>query len=118
MKTKNRETGTFAEEKVVKYLQRKGWEVIERNFHTRFGEIDLICREKDILVFVEVKAKKGRDFGLPEEMFDRRKYDQVKRMAQVFLAGKEVACRIDMVAVELGEGNEVVEIRHYENAGG
>jgi putative endonuclease len=115
MKAFNRETGRIGEEAAARYLIDKGYSVFLRNFHTRFGEIDLICRDKNMLIFVEVKAKKGVEFGLPEEMFTRYKYAKVRRMAEVYLQGKEVPCRIDMIAVELKQDNTVGEIRHYEN---
>lgn len=85
------------------------------NYRTRFGEIDLIMKDKHLLVFVEVKTKRGVNFGKPEEMFTRGKYHKVKRMATVYLKGREVSCRIDMVAVELNDQGEVVTVRHYPN---
>lgn len=115
MKFYNREIGRIGEAIAEKDLVGKGFELILRNFYTRFGEIDLIMRDKNILVFVEVKTKKGLDFGTPEEMFTRGKYERVKRMASVYLKGKEVACRIDMVAVILGGNNEPVSVKHYTN---
>jgi putative endonuclease len=109
----NRETGRKAEAAAGLYLEKLGYRVIMRNFSTRYGEIDLICEDNSITVFVEVKAKKGLKYGTPEEMFTRYKYERVKRMATVYLKGKEVPCRIDMVAVDLDEKNQVVAIRHY-----
>ncbi|OGC98742.1 hypothetical protein A2701_01485 [Candidatus Amesbacteria bacterium RIFCSPHIGHO2_01_FULL_47_34] len=115
MKRANRKTGEKAETAVGNYLENKGYELMVRNFRTRYGEIDLICRDGNLTVFVEVKAKKGLQFGSPEEMFTSAKYRQVRRMATAYLEGREVPCRIDMVAVELGEMNEVSALRHYEN---
>ena len=109
----NRETGRMAEEAAGRYLEGLGYEVIMRNYHTRYGEIDLICRNNNILVFIEVKAKRGGLFGRPEEMFTRYKYEKVKRMGEVYLKGKNVPCRIDMVAVELDGDNVVKALRHY-----
>lgn len=114
MKQFNRATGGVGERIAEAYLLKKGYEFMQRNYSTRFGEIDLIMLDKNILVFVEVKTKKGIDFGMPEEMFTRGKYTKVKRMAQIYLQGREVKCRIDMVAIDLeDEGRPVV--RHYEN---
>ena len=115
MKVLNRETGRIGEGIAEGFLVKKGLELVLRNFSTRFGEIDLIMRDKDVLVFVEVKTKKGLDWGRPEEMFTRGKYERVKRMASVYLKGKEVSCRIDMVAVVLGEENQPVSVKHFEN---
>ncbi len=115
MKYFNRKTGEVGEDLALGLLLKKGYELVLRNFSTRFGEIDLIMRDKDILVFVEVKTKKGLDFGTPEEMFTRNKYQKVKNMALVYLKGKEVPCRIDMVAVVLNIENEPVSVKHYAN---
>ena len=118
MKTENRNTGRIGEAMAEDFLTDKGYEVVLKNFSTRLGEIDLVMRDKDILVFVEVKTKKGLLFGSPEEMFTRGKYERVKRMATVYLKGEEVPCRIDMVAVVLDDQNQPVSVKHYKNAGG
>lgn len=118
MKFFNKQIGRIGEVIAEQYLVKKGWELISRNFSTRFGEIDLIMRDKDILAFVEVKTKKGLKWGSPEEMFTRNKYERVKRMASIYLQGKEVPCRIDMVAVILGPNNEPVFVKHYGNVTG
>ena len=115
MKQFNKKTGAVGERLAEEFLVKKGLEVITRNFSTRFGEIDLIMRDKDIMVFVEVKTKKGLDWGSPEEMFTRGKLEKVKRMAIVYLKGQEVPCRIDMVAVVLDPENNPVSVKHYEN---
>ena len=115
MKQENKLTGKLGEEIAEGFLVKKGFELILRNFSTRFGEIDLIMRDKDKLVFVEVKTKKGLDWGSPEEMFTKSKLEKVKRMATVYLKGQEVPCRIDMVAVVLDPENNPVSVKHYEN---
>lgn len=113
--SQNKEIGRIGERAASDYLLAKDYGLIALNYQTRFGEIDLICQDGDCLVFVEVKTKKGLALGTPEEMFTRSKYNKVKRMATVYLNGQEAVCRIDMVAVILGPGNEVVQITHYPN---
>jgi len=115
MKTFNREVGRIGETVAAEYLIQKSYEIIECNYSTRFGEIDLVVRDKDILIFVEVKTKKGLGFGTPEEMFTSGKYQRVKRMATVYLNGRDVPCRIDMIAVVLDVNNQVVSLKHYPN---
>lgn len=115
MKINNRETGRLAENLATKALIEKGYHVLEVNFQNRFGEIDIIARDKDILVFVEVKAKKGAEFGLPEEMISPYKLKKVKNMATIYLKGESLPCRIDVVAVVLSKGNDLVRLTHYEN---
>ncbi len=115
MKVFNRVTGRQGEDLAAIHLKEKGYEILERNFSNKFGEIDIIARDKNVLVFVEVKAKKGDDFGLPEEMVGRGKLSKIRHMATIYLNGKDAPCRIDVVAIVLGENNEVARITHYEN---
>ena len=115
MKTLNRATGRAAEEIAVRTLQEKGYTILERNFSNRFGEIDIIARDGETLVFVEVKAKTGIEFGLPEDMISPGKLARIRNMATLYMNGKSVPCRIDVVAIVLGPDNEVMRLTHYEN---
>ena len=100
----------------AEYLQKKGYKIIECNFHTRFGEIDIICSDGPTLVFVEVKTKIGHDFGEPEEMVNKSKISKVKRMGEVYLQEKgiSVLCRVDVVAIVLENMGSVERIEHYQ----
>lgn len=111
----NKLIGKIGEDLAKKFLLDHGYQVIAANFHTRFGEIDIIAQHKDILVFVEVKTKVGLDFGPPEAMFTPRKYDRVKRMATVYLKGRDVPCRIDLIAIVLDPNHQPTSINHYPN---
>jgi len=115
MKTFNRSTGRTGEDMAARMLQDKGYTILERNFSNKFGEIDIIARDKNVLVFVEVKTKIGVDFGLPEEMISREKLHRIRNLATMYLKGKSVPCRIDVVAIVLGPDNTVVRLTHYEN---
>lgn len=124
MKQFNYLKGQVGEEAAVKFLRKKGYEILERNFRTKFGEIDIIVKEKrkgatlPKIVFVEVKTKSGEEFGEPWEMVDGRKVGQVRRMAELYLMFKrlgEEACRIDVVGVWLDSLGEVERIEHWED---
>lgn len=115
MKVFNREIGNLAEDFAATALSKKGYVIIKRNFATRFGEIDIIAKNKDVLVFVEVKAKTGTDFGLPEEMINKKKLEKVRRMAEVYTNGKNLACRIDVIAIVLTPINKLLRLTHYQN---
>ena len=115
MKFNNRETGRLAETLASKALIEKGYIILGNNFSNRYGEIDIIAKDKDILVFVEVKAKKGVDFGMPEEMISPGKLKRVKNMALIYMKGENLPCRIDVVAVVLSKENNLVRLTHYEN---
>lgn len=127
MKQFNYLKGQVGEEAAEELLRKKGYQILERNFRTKFGEIDIIAKEKrkgatlPITVFVEVKTKSGEEFGEPWEMVDERKIERVRRMAELYLMKKrlgEVACRIDVVGVWLDIEGEVEKIEHWENVGG
>lgn len=115
MKKFNRETGKRAEDIAVSHLEKKEYAILERNFSNRFGEIDIIAKDRDTLVFVEVKAKVGVDFGLPEEMVGSGKLQKIRNMATIYMAGESLPCRIDVVAIILDEENNVSRLTHYEN---
>lgn len=111
----NKLIGKIGEDLARDYLVKQGYQIVAANFHTRFGEIDIIAQDKDILVFVEVKTKQSLDFGPPEAMFTLRKYDRVKRMATVYLKGRDVPCRIDLIAIVLDTNHQPLSINHYQN---
>jgi putative endonuclease len=123
MKQRNFETGRLGEKMAGEFLTKKGYQILERNFRTRFGEIDLIVTKNNVLVFVEVKLKIGEDFGTPEEMIDKKKLWQVEKTAQRFLIEnpsyekKYESFQFDAVCVVLDESREVKRISHYENIG-
>lgn len=115
MKQYNRDTGNKGEGIAASYLRKKGYTILERNFKNKFGEIDIIAKDKDVLVFVEVKAKVGEMFGSPEEMISRGKLHRIRNMATMYLQGASVPCRIDVVAIVLTNEYEVSRLTHYEN---
>ena len=117
----NRETGTVGEALALRYLEREGYEVLERNYRTRYGEIDLVVRRGTTLVFVEVKSRRGTGFGEPLEAVTPRKQERVRLMAEQYLAekGPEFAggfeeMRFDAVGVLVGPGTH--DVRHVEDA--
>ena len=116
LKKNNKETGNRGEVIASNYLEKKGYKILERNFRTRFGEIDIVCLDAQTLVFVEVKTKIGHDFGEPEEMVNRGKVSKVKRMGEVYLQNKslDVSCRVDVVAIVLEKDGGVERIDHYQ----
>jgi putative endonuclease len=112
-----RSLGREGEECAWAHLRRKGYALVERNYRTRFGEIDLVVEKDGVIVFVEVRSKSGVRFGAALESVDRRKQRQVGRMAVEFLARRRLRdrrARFDVVAVEWQDG--APEIDHLENA--
>lgn len=121
MKQFNRKLGKEGEGIAAKLFSSKGYKILERNYHTRFGEIDLVVSKNDGLTFVEVKLKHGDNFGTPEEMIGNSKLSQVQRMAEFYLMDKPQMAKsfktysIDAVCIVTNENGEVERINHYEN---
>ncbi|MCA0754019.1 YraN family protein [Paenibacillus sp. N4] len=114
-------TGKIGEDAACRYLEQAGYTVEERNWRCRSGEIDLIAYRDDRLIFVEVRTRRaGGRFGTAAESVNRRKQQQVRETALVYLrsTGKAgVPVRFDVVAVQLSAaGDTVLECRHYEHA--
>ena len=117
MKTKNLEKGRLGEIIAKKYLQNKRYRILEENYRTKYAEIDLIAREKGILVFIEVRAKTGERFGSPEESINRGKIKKLIRNAKAYAAIKRYGkmYRIDAICIVLDGKRGVSRISHYQN---
>lgn len=114
MRTENRRAiGARYEELAAAYLADKGCEIIQRNFRCRMGEIDLIARDGEYLVFVEVKYRSTDDFGGGEAAIHARKRQTIRKVAAFYLqqTRSEAYCRFDAVIITAAG-----EIRHYQNA--
>ena len=118
MKQQNFSKGRTGEMIAAQYLKRHGFEVIEQNWHTKFGEIDIVAKQNKTLVFVEVKLKFGDKFGSPEEMITSVKTKQVLMNAEVYLLThpefENYKRRIDGICIVM-EGETVSRLTHYEN---
>ncbi len=95
-------------------LARRGYRIVERNCRSRWGELDVVAYDGDTLVFVEVKARRGTQFGDPAFAVDRRKQRRLVRLAQQYLSYRrlgEPLCRFDIVVVdERPEGPPRVDV--------
>lgn len=99
----NISSGKRGERIAALYLQKQGYKIIEMNFKVRYGEIDIIAKDKDTLVFVEVKTRKTYEYGRPEEAVNPRKLHTVVRTGEYYkLLHPELPdlLRIDVVAVD------------------
>lgn len=98
-----RARGRRGEEEAVRFLEEKGLRILERNFHDRDGEIDIIALEKDVLLFIEVKYRTSRRFGNPEEAVTAEKQRNICRTALYYLyktrRGTQVPMRFDVISV-------------------
>ena len=109
--------GRWGEDLAAAYLQQHGYQIIERNIRTAYGEIDLLARQAECLVFVEVKTRRSNSLGPPEISISNRKQSHMQAAAQAYiqsLLGVQVDWRIDVVAVRSIAGQQP-EIVHFEN---
>ncbi len=101
---KSLERGKRGEKQAADFLRGHGYQIIEENYRWRGGEIDLIARDGDFLVFVEVKARSSEAFGLPEEFVNVQKQHKLIRTAQRYLLQHptKLPVRFDVVALSRG----------------
>lgn len=113
-----RAQGDAAEDRACRHLEGSGLTIVERNFRTLVGEIDIVARKGDLLVFVEVRSREAPDFGTPEETVTPTKRRRVVGAARRYLSKVPPAswreARFDVIAIE-GVGTTAV-LRHYPAA--
>ncbi len=102
--------GAQGENLACRFLKRNGYKILYRNFKGRTGgEIDIVCRDRDTLVFVEVKTRTGEDFGRPLDAVDRDKRKRISRGGLAWLRlldDPDILFRFDVVEVIIAEGTE------------
>ena len=111
--------GDFGEERAARYLRRRGYRIVERNFRCRQGEIDLIAEGRGFLVFVEVKLRRDERFAEAREFVTAAKQRRILTAAQLWLAQheSELQPRFDVIEIYAPNGAEgKVTINHIENA--
>lgn len=117
-RSRNKEIGRRGERAAAKYLERMGYEILERNYECPFGEADLIVRDGESLVFVEVKTRSGVSKGFPSEAVDERKRGKYERIAGWYLSHfgeTNIPVRFDIVAIMVIAEDRAF-LRHYVNA--
>ncbi|HEY5943390.1 MAG TPA: YraN family protein [Solirubrobacterales bacterium] len=124
MTVARRRTGEIAEDLVANRLAAAGWEIVERNARTRYGELDIVARDGRTLVFIEVKgAREGTQFG-PERpilSIDRRKQQRVRRLATAWMSERRSRLpydeiRFDAVGVTLNRDDRAVHVDYVKGA--
>lgn len=111
--------GAWGESVAAQHLEAKGYRIVERNWRCARGEIDLIVRAGQELAFVEVKTRRGRAMGSPEEGLTDYKAQKLLDLAERYVYEKElgdVAWRVDLVAVELDNTGKLMRCDHIPNA--
>ena len=116
---RRRDTGILGEKLAKDFLKKQGYRIIETNYRCSPGEIDIIAKHKDSLVFVEVRSKTSLEFGSPEESITPAKMERLRAAASHYQQTHDnlpLLWRIDVVAVELDQNGNPSRIELIENA--
>jgi putative endonuclease len=107
-----RSLGIKGEDLAVKFLKKKGYRILSRNYKTPLGEIDIVAEDGETLVFVDVKTRTDDAFGLPFEAVNHRKREKLRKVALYYLKNvrrKDVASRFDVLSIEAGGSKNEIE---------
>jgi len=116
---KRRDTGILGEKLARDFLKKRGYHILETNYRCPEGEIDIVAKHKDSLVFIEVRTKKSLEFGSPEESITPTKKERLRATAAHYRQTHNdlpLLWRIDVVAVELNQEGKLSRIELIENA--
>lgn len=118
MKEDNKKSGSRGENIASDLLERKGYQIIKRNFRFGRGEIDIIAKKDGLLIFIEVKSRTNLEYGEPEYAVTKSKQKQIIKIARAYLYENNISdiqCRFDVIAILFDNyGNH--QINHIENA--
>ena len=113
-----RRLGDAGEDLAAAALKQQGYKILERNYVTPLGEVDLIARQGQTLVFIEVKTRKNARFGAPQDAVNPAKQHKYRRLAEYYLKknrlGEDVPVRFDVVGITINEDGPRLEI--FQNA--
>jgi len=107
------ELGARGEALAFEEVKRLGYEVMAKNYRCPLGEVDLVAKDGDTLVFIEIKTRKGRPLGFAKEAVNARKQKQISKVALTYMKANhccDVSARFDVVAISVGSGPPQIEV--------
>lgn len=119
MSGSRRALGDFGERLAVQHLQAKGYEIVERNYRRREGEIDIIARLGEVLAFVEVRCRRGSAMGTAIESLSRTKQRRLVALAEAYGQdhdGLPEQRRVDVIGIDLAPDGKLLSVSHIEGA--
>ncbi|MDX9893723.1 MAG: YraN family protein [Patescibacteria group bacterium] len=113
----SKQLGRRGEQLAKVHLQRRGYQIINQNYRTRQGEVDLICLHQGIIHFVEVKTRSTKSYGWPEEAVNAAKLSKISLAAQAYLAEHNTTrpWQIDVLSISINQQNHSGQIKHFKN---
>jgi len=115
IKLNKKEIGNRYEKLVERFLKKKGYLILESNYRNYIGEIDIIAKLKEYIIFIEVKSRKNKKYGLPRESVTKRKIDKIRKCSLIYLRDNNIydnPLRFDVIEVYINEK----KIKHIKNA--
>ena len=103
--------GRAGEVKAAEFLKKKGYKILEKNYKTPLGEIDIIATDKEYIVFIEVKTRSGDEYGAPSEAVNLKKQQKYHKTALYYLQRNkkmDEPCRFDVIEIEDGQINHIL----------
>ncbi len=119
MPTSRSRLGELGERLARQHLVKRGCQILHTNYRCQWGEVDVVAREGDTILFVEVKTRRSSSFGTPEEAITPAKAERLITTAETYLDEHNIAdkhWRIDLISVELDRMGRVLPLRHLEDA--
>ncbi len=116
----NHKIGKQGEDLGVRHLQNKGFEIIERNFLTRWGEIDILAKKNNTIYFFEVKTRYSSHHGHPFEAISNKKIRRIKRAGLAYISQKKmnnIALAVGVIGIIINKSNKQASIKMVENIG-
>lgn len=116
--TYQKQLGNKGERIAAEYLQRENFQLLDKQYHTRFGELDIVALEFGMVVFVEVKTRTSDRFGLPEASMTPAKIERIENAGLIWLQEHPDApddWRIDVISLFLDPQGQVLDLKHFKN---
>ena len=115
---KKTQTGKLGETKAADFLRDKDFSILHTNFHSQYGEIDIIAQKNDRIHFVEVKTRKNNNYGTPIESYHQNKQQKIIKTAFIYLNQQQEkrSFQFDFISILLNQEDEISEIFMLENA--
>lgn len=108
--------GSIGEELAVNYLKCKGYNILQRNYKTVYGEADIIAKDKETLVFIEVKTRSNLSFGYPFESVNLKKQERLRKIALYYLKNVNIQSLIRFDVISINTENGLNKIEHIKDA--
>ena len=119
MKSYNKDIGNYSEKIAERYLESKGYYILDKNFRNKFGEVDIICRKADLIIFVEIKSRYTNSYGSPLESVTCYKQNKIILLSKYYILNKNLVnfnIRYDVIEIYLNHLNNLYKVNHIIDA--